>query len=227
MISAIVTTLYSVALIVASFFYLRARYRLCEKGSLREVAVKNIKYLILTVIVFAAMITVEFIYAVKQGPFAVEVLMKLMKWSTLFWGLYLIAKVDFHEKKIPNELGIAMLILRGGFLAYEVIANLAYWKTALGYPILGAAIGGMIMVVGKLFSRKGVGVGDIKMFIIIGAFVGSAEILSTMFYTFFVSAIAGIFLLMTKKAGLRDSVPMAPFACIGVALEYLLLMIGG
>ena len=30
-----------------------------------------------------------------------------------------------------------------------------------------------------------------------------------------------------KKAGIKDSIPMAPFACAGVALEYLLLMIGG
>lgn len=224
MISAIVTILYSVALIAASFFYLKARYRLCENDSLKDVAKKNIKYLILTAIVFVSMIVVEVMYALKHDIYSLPV---LMKWSSLFWGIYLLAKVDYHEKKIPNKVVLVMLILRVAFLVYEVWINLDFWKNVLVYPLLGAAIGGMIMAVAMLISRKGVGMGDVKMFIVIGAFVGSTEILATMFYTFLISAIGGICLLVTKKAGLKDSIPMAPFACAGVALEYLLLMIGG
>ena len=224
MISAIVTVLYSVALIVASFFYLKARYHLCENENIRDVARKNINYIILTVAVFIVISVIEVMYALKHNIYSLPV---LMKWSTLFWGIYLLAKVDYHEKKIPNKIVLVLLILRIAFLIYEVLSNLEFWKNVLVYPLLGAAIGGMIMAVAMLISRKGVGMGDVKMFIIIGAFVGSTEILATMFYTFLISAIGGICLLVTKKAGLKDSIPMAPFACAGVALEYLLLMIGG
>lgn len=224
MISAIVTILYSVALIVASFFYLKARYHLCENDSLRDVAKKNLKFLILTAVVFVVIIVIETMYALKHDIYSLPV---LMKWSTLFWGVYLLAKVDYHEKKIPNKIVLALLILRVVFLVYEVWVNVDYWKTVLVYPFLGAAIGGVILAVAMLISRKGVGMGDVKMFIVIGAFVGSTEILATMFYTFLISAIGGICLLITKKASLKDSIPMAPFACAGVALEYLLLMIGG
>lgn len=224
MISAIVTILYSVALIVASFFYLKARYHLCENDSLKDVAKKNLKFLILTAVVFVVIIVIETVYALKHDIYSLPV---LMKWSTLFWGVYLLAKVDYHEKKIPNKIVLVLLILRVAFLMYEIWVNVDYWKTVLAYPFLGAAIGGMIMAVAMLISRKGVGMGDVKMFIVIGAFVGSTEILATMFYTFLISAIGGICLLVTKKAGLKDSIPMAPFACAGVALEYLLLMIGG
>lgn len=224
MISAIVTILYSVALIVASFFYLKARYHLCENDSLKDVAKKNLKFLILTAVVFVVIIVIETMYALKHDIYSLPV---LMKWSTLFWGVYLLAKVDYHEKKIPNKIVLALLILRVAFLVYEVWVNVDYWKTVLVYPFLGAAIGGVILAVAMLISRKGVGMGDVKMFIVIGAFVGSTEILATMFYTFLISAIGGICLLITKKASLKDSIPMAPFACAGVALEYLLLMIGG
>lgn len=224
MISAIVTFLYTLALLVASFFYLKARYRLCENDSLKVVIKKNWKYMTLTIIVFLGVLTVETIYALKQDGYSLPV---LMKWSTLFWGVYLLAKVDYHEKKIPNKIILAMLIIRMVFLAHEVCTNLEYWKKIVGYPLLGAAISGMIMAVAMLLSRKGVGMGDVKMFIVIGAFVGSSQILPTMFYSFLCSAIGGICLLVTKKAGIKDSIPMAPFACAGIALEYLLLMMGG
>lgn len=224
MISAIVTILYSVALVVASFFYLKVRYKLCENGCLKDIAKKNIKYLIITSVIFLVIVVIETMYAIRHDIYSLPV---LMKWSTLFWGVYLLAKIDYHEKKIPNKIVLIMLIARVVFLIYEIVVNLEYWKTVLVYPLLGAAIGGMIMAVAMLISRKGVGMGDVKMFIVIGAFVGSTEILATLFYTILISVIGGVMLLITKKAGLKDSVPMAPFACAGIALEYLLLMIGG
>lgn len=224
MISAIITILYSVALVVASFFYLKVRYKLCENGCLKDIAKKNIKYLIITSVIFLVIVVIETMYAIRHDIYSLPV---LMKWSTLFWGVYLLAKIDYHEKKIPNKIILIMLIARVVFLIYEIVVNLEYWKTVLVYPLLGAAIGGMIMAVAMLISRKGVGMGDVKMFIVIGAFVGSTEILATLFYTILISVIGGVMLLITKKARLKDSVPMAPFACAGIALEYLLLMIGG
>lgn len=224
MISAIITILYSVALVVASFFYLKVRYKLCENGCLKDIAKKNIKYLIITSVIFLVIVVIETMYAIRHDIYSLPV---LMKWSTLFWGVYLLAKIDYHEKKIPNKIILIMLIARVVFLIYEIVVNLEYWKTVLVYPLLGAAIGGMIMAVAMLISRKGVGMGDVKMFIVIGAFVGSTEILATLFYTILISVIGGVMLLITKKAGLKDSVPMAPFACAGIALKYLLLMIGG
>ena len=224
MISAIVTILYSAALIVASFFYLENRYKLYESASLKDIAKKNIKYLIMTSVIFLIMAAIETMYALRHDIYSLPV---LMKWSTLFWGVYLLAKVDYHEKKIPNKIILVMLLARFAFLIYEVMVSLDYWKSVLIYPLLGAAIGAVIMAVAMLISRKGVGMGDVKMFIVIGAFVGSKEILATMFYIFLISAIGGVILLITKKAGLKDPMPMAPFACAGIALEYLLLMTGG
>ncbi len=224
MISAIVITLYTILLLGASYFYLRHRYQSSKKKTLGSLLRKYWKYLALTVVLFAAAAAMEIPYALTRDIYVLPV---LIKWSTLLWGTYLLAKVDYHEKKIPNEIIGAMLLLRLGVLGYEIISNLAYWQNVLMYPLLGAAIGGIIMAAAMLISRKGVGMGDVKMFLVIGAFVGSTEILTTMFYTFVFSAFGGIILLVTRKATLKDSVPMAPFAFAGVLLEYFLLMAGG
>lgn len=224
MISAIIIILYTFALIVVSYLYLKARYKLNETGNLKNILIKHIKYVLLTTIILIGIVTAELWYIFNSENAQLSV---LLKWTTLFWGMYLLAKTDYHEKLIPNKVILVMLGIRVVLLAFEVFTNLEYWNTVLTYPALGAAIGGIIMAVAMLISRKGVGMGDVKMFVIIGAYVGSTEILSTMFYSFLISAIGGLFLLITRKAGLKDSVPMAPFAFAGVAVEYLLLMIGG
>lgn len=224
MISVIVIIVYSLALVAASFFYLNARYHPCGDAGLKDAARKNIAYLILTAAVFVGLVAMEAVYALEQGAYS---LLVLLKWSALFWGAYLLAKVDYHEKKIPNKIILALLILRAAFLLYEVCVSSEYWVRSLVYPFLGAAIGGGIMAAAMVISRKGVGMGDVKMFIVIGAFVGSTEILETMLCIFFISALGGILLLITRKAGLKDSIPMAPFACAGIALKFLLLMMGG
>ena len=78
-----------------------------------------------------------------------------------------------------------------------------------------------------LSKSAGVGMGDLKMFFVVGAFVGSSKILMTMFYTFFASALIGVVFLAFKKAKLKDSLAMAPFAFVGILIEFILLMIGG
>lgn len=223
MISSIAIFLYTVVLVAISFLYLQERYKL-KNTPIKDILQKNMKYIIVTATIFILLIGVEIWYSLRNDLIQLPV---LMKWSTLFWGIFLLAKVDFHEKKIPNQVVLVMLVLRCLFLVYEVLVNLDYWKNVITYPLLGAAVGGLILAVAMLISRKGVGMGDVKMFIVIGAFVGSTEIIATMFYTFLFSAIGGIGLLIAKKAGLKDSIPMAPFAFVGVAVEYLLLMIGG
>ena len=133
----------------------------------------------------------------------------------------------YRERLIPNFLICVLLIARVAFLGCNLISDPEYWRSILLYPLIGAGIGGVILAVAMLLSRKGVGMGDVKLFITIGAYVGSMEIIATLFYTFVVSAVVGIVLLLMKKVKLRDSVPMAPFAFAGVAIEYAFMLIGG
>jgi len=222
-ISAIVTIVYSVALMAAAFFYLNGRYKLLEKDTVSGVIRKNVKYFVLTCVVFVLMSVIHTLYALKHDIYVIPI---LMKWATLFWGGYLLAKVDYHEKKIPNKIILVLLCFRLAFLAYEVFSNLEYWKKVIAYPLLGALIGGIILLAAMVISRKGIGMGDVKLFIVIGAFVGSTEILMTIFYIFLISAIGGLVMILSKKAKLTDTIPMAPFACVGIALEYILLTMG-
>lgn len=224
MVNIFILIIYTLVMIGASAFYLNKRYHLLGNETLGKIVKRNIPYLLLTCIVCVGLWILQIQYILRSDSIHLAV---LLKWSTLFWGTFLLAKIDFHEKKIPNQIVATLLILRGCFLAYEVLTNLEYWSAAIIYPLLGAVIGGGMLFVAMLLSRNGIGMGDIKLFIAVGAYVGSTEILSTMFYIFLAAAIGGGLLLLSRKVKMKDTLPMAPFVCIGVAVEYLQLMIGG
>jgi len=147
----------------------------------------------------------------------------------LLFGAALIAYVDYREHKIPNVLVLSLVAIRFCFLVYEFI--IAYQtlssianslRLTLIQPLLGALIGAGILAAAMFVSRKGVGMGDVKFFAALGLFYGSTQILQYMFYTFTASALVGIVLLVTKKARMKDSVPMAPFAMIGCMIHLYL-----
>lgn len=223
MIEAILIIMYTLVLILVSFLYLKNRYKIDLKNNFRGI-IHHWKFILLTCIVFLTIIPIQLSY---MGRNSIEHLPVLLKWSTLFWGTFLLSRIDYQEKQIPNKVIAALLVIRLVFLAYEAYISADYWRSSFIYPLLGAAIGGGIMVVVLLLSRKGLGMGDVKLFLAIGMYVGSTEIIATLFYTCLISAVFGIVLLIIKKAKLTDSIPMAPFAFIGVAIEYIMLLIGG
>ena len=218
MVCGIIITIYTLLLLVASLLYVKKRYSI-EKGALTRTAFKAYWVLLaITAAVLLLFVTLSIQYSLRNELLKLPV---LMRWTTL------LAYIDYRERLIPNFLICVLLIARVAFLGCNLISDPEYWRSILLYPLIGAGIGGVILAVAMLLSRKGVGMGDVKLFITIGAYVGSMEIIATLFYTFVVSAVVGIVLLLMKKVKLRDSVPMAPFAFAGVAIEYAFMLIGG
>lgn len=220
----IVYLAYTAILIAASFVYLAFRYPSKDEEEKKESFwKKNIKVLIATAVTLALLLVVTVPYVYKNG---FSHLMTPMRWLTIYWGTFLCAVIDIREKKIPNKIVAALMLIILVFIAINLFQDVTMWKDILGVTALGALIGGGIMFVAMVVSRKGVGMGDVKMYIAIGAFAGSREILTTMFFAIFSAAIAGAFLLISRKATMKDAVPMAPFAFVGVAAVFLLRIRG-
>lgn len=213
---------WNIAALCAVFWYLRKRYAV-EK-SFRDFAAERRVYMICSCLLLVLVAGLEILAYSEVRVAYVEI---LIRWTTLLWGTYLLAYVDRKEKKIPNKVLLAMLLLRAALLVYEVLNNLEFWKAALLHPAAGAVAGSLLMLFAMLISRNGVGMGDVKLFFVVGLYVGGSEIVSVLFYSVLACAIAGIVLLITKKAGLKDTVPIAPFSFIGISVEFLFLMFGG
>ncbi|MWA12870.1 prepilin peptidase [Streptomyces sp. BA2] len=135
----------------------------------------------------------------------------------------LLAVVDFGVHRLPDVLTLplaaaALVLLGGAALLPEHGGN---WANAL-YGALG--LGGAYFVL-FLISPNGMGFGDVKLALGLGAALGwygwGAVLLGT-FAGFLLAALYGGFLVVARRAGRKTAIPFGPFL-IGGAFVGLLI----
>jgi leader peptidase (prepilin peptidase)/N-methyltransferase len=131
--------------------------------------------------------------------------------------IFLLGVIDLKHRRIPNLYVDAALIFRSIFIIVQ-----GFTEKNLGELVccsfVGFAVGGLVSGFAYVVSHKGIGAGDVKMFAVIGYFAGGIAAVDILTYSTLFCCICGIVLLVTKKCGKKDSIPMAPFAYAGTML---------
>lgn len=143
----------------------------------------------------------------------------LMIWDLMFAA----ASIDLKVKKIPNKLILLMLGIRALGIVGQIIQCPSLWLNIVLTSVIGMLVGGVIILVCYFISRGGIGVGDLKMFATIGFYFGLPGVLEIMMYALFLACIVSIFLLVSRKAKFKSSIPMAPFVFIGLSMYLFFL----
>ena len=146
---------------------------------------------------------------------------------------------DFHHRILPNVLtlpGIIAGILLSPFqdpalyreaLAVRISNLFGYQATQAILPWVGSVLGviiggGILLTIGygyqKLRKRQGLGMGDIKMMAMVGAFLGWRLTFLTIFAGSLLGLLAGIYLIVFHKQNLQAKLPFGVFLGIGSAL---------
>lgn len=94
--------------------------------------------------------------------------------------------------------------------------------------VIGAAVVGGFFLLFHILSRRGIGLGDVKLAALIGAVTGLGfdspshlqAVYAVVFGVFLGGAVA-VLLLVTRIRSLRDPIPYGPFLCAGAALVLL------
>lgn len=130
---------------------------------------------------------------------------------------YLAALGDLREKRISNRLVGAMLCAWALILIPQLFfrPREALWLLINGGA--GFALAGVLFLTVYLVSRRGLGGGDVKFMAVSGLYLGM-DVLPVMLYGSILSAAVGIGLLVMKKIGRRDAIPLAPFLYAGILI---------
>jgi leader peptidase (prepilin peptidase)/N-methyltransferase len=147
---------------------------------------------------------------------------------------------DYHHRILPNVLtlpGTLAGILLSPFQNSEFYQDILSVRLALLFDseaarsllpwigsISGAIVGGgMLLVVGvgyqKLRKRQGLGMGDVKMMVMVGAFLGWRLTFLTIFSGSVLGLLAGIYLIAFQKKNLQTKLPFGVFLGIGAGLS--------
>ena len=140
--------------------------------------------------------------------------------ETFSW-IAAIGFIDFKKKIIPNPLILAGIGFWVITKAVEILLGGTPVKSAVLFSVFGGGLCGIVLFVVSIITRSALGMGDVKLFTVIGLLFGLFDTCSILIITVIVMAIVSIVLLATKKVDKRTKIPMAPFAVAGLLLQVI------
>jgi len=183
---------------VVSYLALRARCRTC--GGRISVRYPSVEALA------AAMFALAWWYY-GPGPLLV---------SRLVFGCALIVlfAIDLEHHLLPNTITLPGIIV--GFLSSFFTEP--GWVPSLIGILMG---GGVLYLVAEAYYRvrheEGLGMGDVKMLAMVGAFLGWQLTLVTLMLASLSGTIIGLLLIVTKRGGMKYALPFGTFLALGAA----------
>ena len=137
-------------------------------------------------------------------------------------ALIIIAFIDLNEQIVPDVISLPGIVI--GFIISFFVPYISFINSALGVLVGG----GIILIIGLagsvIFKKEAMGGGDVKLAAMIGAFLGWRYITISLFLGFFLGALAGIILIISKIKSREDTVPFGPFIVLG---SFITLLWGG
>jgi leader peptidase (prepilin peptidase)/N-methyltransferase len=117
--------------------------------------------------------------------------------------------IDFEHQVLPDEITFPGIVLA---LVYAFFRK----DLSVTQALLGAAVGGgfLLFVYGAYYllrKKEGLGLGDVTMMLMVGAFLGWKQTILTLILASFGGAIVGIFIILFKKKDLQHALPFGTF----------------
>ena len=90
------------------------------------------------------------------------------------------------------------------------------------YLLSAVGASGFLLFLNLITKGKGMGLGDVKLAIFMGLFLGWPKILVAMYAAFISGAVVGVILIINKKAKRKTLIPFGPFLIFGTLFAYYL-----
>jgi len=117
--------------------------------------------------------------------------------------------IDYYHQILPDEITLPGLVLA---LGYGLVRQDMSFRQAL----IGAAVGSgfLLFVYGAYFlvrRKEGLGMGDVTMMLVIGAYLGWLPTILTLILASFAGAAVGVFFILVRKKGMQFALPFGTF----------------
>ncbi len=127
--------------------------------------------------------------------------------------LIVISFVDLSTRLIYNRL---LIYLLGFGTGYNLIFKVLPWQEVfLGILAGGGSLFFFALLGEFLFRKESMGMGDVKLAAVLGAFLGWKLVLFALFVGFFFALVVGLVLMLPARKEASLYLPMAPFLTLG------------
>ncbi|HEY6360319.1 MAG TPA: A24 family peptidase, partial [Vicinamibacterales bacterium] len=120
--------------------------------------------------------------------------------------------IDLQHQILPNVITVPGIVI-GFILSFFLPPG---WIPSLVGIVLG---GGVLFAIMEAYARargfEGLGMGDVKMLAMIGAFLGWPLMLLTLVLGSFAGSVVGVGLMATRRGGMKTALPFGTFLAVG------------
>jgi leader peptidase (prepilin peptidase)/N-methyltransferase len=124
-------------------------------------------------------------------------------------ALVVLGFIDYYHQVLPDAITMPGLVLA---LVYSFFRDDLSFRGALAGAVAGA--GFLLLVYGAyrlIRKREGLGMGDVTMMLMVGAYLGIWRTLLTLVLGSFVGALVGVFIIVRRKKDLQFALPFGTF----------------
>jgi len=127
-------------------------------------------------------------------------------------ALIVLFMIDLHHRILPNAITLPGIV--AGFAA-SVFLPPGWMSSLIGI----AAGGGVLLAIAEAYYRvrgqEGLGMGDVKMLAMIGAFLGWPLMILTLVLASCAGSIVGVTLMATGRGTMQAALPFGTFLALG------------
>ena len=127
---------------------------------------------------------------------------------------------DLRDRRLPNVITLPGIVI--GFLFSLV--TVPGWQSSLLGIVVG---GGLPFVVGEIYyrvrGREGIGMGDVKMLAMIGAFLGWQGALVTLMIASLAGSMVGLLVIALRHGDLQYAMPFGTFLAVSAAIAEIVV----
>lgn len=187
---------------IVSYFILGGRCRSCEAAiSPRYPLVETLSGLLFAAVFFRFGVG---LHAVVLAVFG--------------WSLVVITFIDLDHRIIPDVISLPGIL--AGFAASFIPGFPRPMDSALGVALGGGFLFLVLYSYEKIMGEEGMGLGDVKLLAMIGAFLGWQALPITILASSFTGSLVGVGYALLKGESVRKfPVPFGPFLALGALVH--------
>jgi leader peptidase (prepilin peptidase)/N-methyltransferase len=140
-------------------------------------------------------------------------------YAVLFSTLLVVTGIDLSHQIIPNVITLPGIVL--GFACAVTILPVGAFNSLLGILAGGGILLGLAWVSPYVFGKEGMGLGDVKLVAMVGAFLGWRHALLTIMVGAVVGSVVGLALIALKVMRREHYIPFGPFLALGAVVAML------
>jgi len=145
-------------------------------------------------------------------------------WTTCYYWIFVAMLIvatfiDFDHQIIPNAITLPGIII--GFAGSFVVPWLGWLDSLLGVLLGGGSLWLVAILYFAMTKTEGMGMGDVKMLGMIGAFLGAHKILLVVLLSSMVGASIGIIVMMIGGKDRKLAIPFGPYLAFGAIISLI------